>query len=70
VRDGVPDGLCLGLAAPRNVINSDSILQDLGANESSARNVRMVSVRLRSGYHRLTKKKCPSRRAESASIVR
>jgi hypothetical protein len=29
----VRDGSCLGLPPPRNVVNSDSILQDLGAND-------------------------------------
>jgi hypothetical protein len=33
VRGGVRDGSCLGLPATRNVVNSDSILQDLGAND-------------------------------------
>ena len=33
MRGVLRDGSCPGLPAPRNVVNSDSILQDLGAND-------------------------------------
>ena len=65
------DGSRLGLSAPRNVVSSHSVLPDLGANDvlGSQRQDGLCTIEV--GYHRVTIKKGPSKRAESAaSIVR
>ena len=67
MRGVVRDGSCPGLPAPRNVVNSDSIHQDLGANDvlGSQRQDGLCTIEV--GVPSSDGKKGPSKRAESAA---